>query len=131
MDRKYLLGGLISLSAALSACSSVQGIPNPDLTPTPVLVTVTVPYACGVTPASDPVKMRSIHWDLRTIDDEALYTLTVADYQLLGLNVSDWLAASKQMKAQRDHYRDCITRSQKETQDENMDSNLGSNVSPE
>jgi len=118
MDRKYLIGGLISLSVALSACSSVRGIPNPDITPTPVEVRVMVPYGCGVAPAVDPVKMRSIHWDIMTINHQALYTLTVSDYQLLGMNVSDWLAASKQMKAQRNHYRDCIERSQTEIEEE-------------
>ena len=115
---------ILSLSAALSACGGNRTIPSPDLTSTSVEVIVTVPYDCGVAPAIDPVRMRTINWDLMTVDDTALYTLTVDDYKLLGMNTSDWIAASKQMKAQRTHYRDCITRSQQEVQDEDVDSSV-------
>jgi hypothetical protein len=75
--------------------------------------------------------MRDINWDIITLDDIDLYTLTVADYQKLGLNVSDWIAASRQMKAQRDFYRDCIVRSRQEIQDENVDAGLVPSVPTE
>jgi len=92
-------------------------IPDPDLKETPIEVTVFVPIDCGVPSAIDPVKMRDVVWDIKKIDGEYFYTLTVSDYQLLGLNVSDWIAASAQMKGQRNHYRDCIERSKKVNSD--------------
>ena len=92
--------------------------------PTPVTVEVKVPYLCGQPPPVDVVIMRDINWDIITLDDIDLYTLTVGDYQNLGLNTSDWIAASRQMKAQRDFYRDCIVRSREEIQDENVDAGL-------
>lgn len=94
----------------LMGCSS---IPDPDLKETPIEVQVYVPINCGVAPAVDSVEMRDIFWKIQIIDGKAFYTLTVSDYQLLGLNVSDWLAASGQLKGQRNHYRDCIDRSRK------------------
>ena len=122
---------ILSLCAALSACGGNRTIPNPNLTSTSVEVVVTVPYECGVAPASDPVRMRTINWDLMTVDGTALYTLTVDGYKLLGLNTSDWIAASAQIKAQRNHYRDCITRSQQEVSNEDVDSSLDSSFSTE
>lgn len=92
--------------------------------PTPVTVEVKVPYICGQPPPVDVVIMRDINWDIITLDDIDLYTLTVDDYKRLGLNTSDWIAASRQMKAQRDFYRDCIARSRQETYDENVDAGL-------
>ncbi len=106
---------LLLVLVFVAGCTS-KPIPAPDFTPSPIDVIVTVPYFCGVPPAVDPVNMRSINWDIMTVDDVDLYTLTVSDYSLLGLNVSDWLTASWQMKLQRDFYRDCITRSQADTQ---------------
>lgn len=68
--------------------------------------------------------MRDVIWDIIEMDDESYFALTVDDYKALGLNTSDWIAASREMKLQRDFYRDCIMRSQQEIQDENMDSGL-------
>ena len=68
--------------------------------------------------------MRDIVWEILELDDEAFFALTVDDYKALGLNVSDWIAASREMREQRDFYRDCISRSQKETHDENLDTGL-------
>ena len=96
-------------------CSS--SIPAPDLKETPIEVAVFVPIDCGVPSAIDPVKMRDIVWDIKKIDGEYFYTLTVSDYQLLGKNVSDWVAASSQLKGQRNHYRDCIERSKRVNSD--------------
>ncbi len=125
MDRRPLnLTAILSLCAALSACGGNRTLPNPNLTPTTVEVVVTVPYDCGVAPASDPVVMRDVEWDIQNVDGVALYTLSVNYYRMLGLNTSDWIAASKQLKAQRNHYRDCITRSQQEVSNENVDFGL-------
>lgn len=91
---------------------------------TPVTIEVKVPYLCGQPPPVDVVIMRDINWDIITLDDIDLYTLTVDDYKALGLNTSDWIAASRQMKEQRNFYRDCIIRSRQEIHDENLDSGL-------
>lgn len=116
--------------ALLAGCGGSQPV-RPGLDPTPVIVEVKVPYLCGQPPPVDVVLMRDINWDIITLDDIDLYTLTVADYQKLGLNVSDWIAASRQMKAQRDFYRDCIVRSRQEIQDENVDAGLVPSVPTE
>ena len=79
--------------------------------------------------------MRDINWEVIEVEgiifDEGdepftgkLVTLTVDDYKALGMNTSDWLAASSKMKDQRTFYRDCIIRSQKETKKENENLNL-------
>lgn len=113
------LTAILSLAVLLSACGGNRTVANPDLMPTPIEVRVVVPYDCGVPPAIDPVTMRDIEWDIQNVNGVALYTLSVNDYQMLGLNTSDWIAASKQLKAQRNHYRNCIARS-KESTDENQ-----------
>jgi hypothetical protein len=103
---------------------------NPAFDPTPVQVVVKVPYRCGQPPPVDVVIMRDIDWDIITLEDVDLFTLTVDDYKFLGLNTSDWIAASAQMKEQRTFYRDCIMRSQKEIQDENLDAGLVPSPAP-
>lgn len=118
------------LLVVLSGCAG-NDVADDNFKPTPVTFTVVVPYKCGQPPAIDHVLMRDINWDIITLDDLDLYTLTVADYQLLGLNTSDWIAASQQMKVQRNFYRDCIARSIKETQDENLDAGLVPNNAPD
>jgi hypothetical protein len=70
---------------------------------------------CGATPVAAP--------DF-TPTPVVFFALTVDDYKALGLNVSDWIAASREMRLQRDFYRDCIVRSQKEVHDENLDAGL-------
>jgi len=72
--------------------------------------------------------MRDVVWDIIEMDDVDYFALTVDDYKALGLNTSDWIAASREMKLQRDFYRDCIKRSQEETQDENLDAGLVPNL---
>jgi hypothetical protein len=122
---------LMVLSTALIAgCGGSKPV-KPGLDPTPVIVEVKVPYLCGQPPPVDVVIMRDINWDIITLDDVDLFTLTVADYQALGMNTSDWIAASRQMKAQRDFYRDCIVRSRQEIQDENVDAGLVPSVPTE
>jgi len=74
--------------------------------------------------------MRDVVWDIIEMDDVDYFALTVDDYKALGLNTSDWIAASREMRAQRDFYRDCIIRSQQEIHDENLDAGLVPSVSP-
>ncbi len=110
-------------SLSLVACGATP-VANPDFTPTPVTFNILVPYKCGQPPSVGVVIMRDVIWDIIEMDDESYFALTVDDYKALGLNTSDWIAASREMKLQRDFYRDCIMRSQQEIQDENMDSGL-------
>lgn len=101
-----------------------------NLDPTPVQVVVKVPYLCGQPSPIDVVQMRDINWEIIEVVDLLfdengepytgdLFALTVSDYQLLGMNTSDWIAATRQLKAQRDFYRDCIIRSREEIENEN------------
>lgn len=106
-------------------------VADDDFTPTPVTFNIKVAYECGQPPAIAVVKMRDIEWDIITIDDVDLYTLTVSNYQKLGLNTSDWLAAAKQMKVQRNFYLDCIVRSKKDIENENLDAGLVPSTTPE
>ena len=130
MGRRPLnLTAILSLCAALSACGGNRTVPNPNLTPTTVEVVVMVPYDCGVPPAIDPVKMRDVVFEPVEAEGIKYFGLTAEQYQFLGMNTSDWLAASKQMKAQRNHYRDCITRSQQGGQNEDLDFSLDNNFS--
>lgn len=108
---------ILLLLLTLIGCASHNPV-NPNFDPTPVQIVVKVPYLCGQPPPVDVVIMRDINWDIITLEDIDLFTLTVDDYKSLGLNTSDWIAASAQMKAQRTFYRDCIVRSRKEIQDE-------------
>ncbi len=70
------------------------------------------------------VIMRDVKWDFLTIDDDDFAALTIDDYKALGLNTSDWIVASFEMKEQRNFYRDCIKRSQEEIHDENLDARV-------
>ena len=101
---------------ALTGCGSTT-VADPDFDPTPVTFTISVPYVCGQPPSIGVVLMRDIDWDIITLDDIDLFTLTVDDYKSLGMNTSDWIAASREMKEQRNFYRDCIVRSRQETID--------------
>lgn len=107
----------------LSGCGATP-VDDSDFTPTPVTFTIVVPYKCGQPPAVSMVIMRDVVWDFITLDDEDLVTTTVDGYKALGLNTSDWIAASFAMKEQRNFYRDCIKRSQKEIHDENLGNGL-------
>ena len=115
---------LTLLLLVLTGCGGSTPVADPDFKPTPVTFTIKVPYVCGQPPSIGVVLMRSIEWDIITLDEVDLFTLTVDDYKLLGMNTSDWIAASREMKEQRDFYRDCIMRSLKEIQDENLDAGL-------
>jgi hypothetical protein len=114
---------LTVLSLSLVGCGATP-VADPDFDPTPVTFTITVPYRCGQPPSVGVVIMRDVIWDIIEMDDESYFALTVDDYKALGLNTSDWIAASREMKLQRNFYRDCIKRSQEEIQDENMDAGL-------
>ena len=100
-----------------------------EFTETPVEIRVAVPYECGQPTPVPAVSMRDINWEIIEVEDFVfdedgepftgeLYVLTVDDYKSLGLNTSDWIAASAGMKGQRNFYRDCIERSQEEADDE-------------
>jgi hypothetical protein len=82
-----------------------------------VEILVKVPYICGEPPPIDVLILRDVNWDIITLDDVDLYTLEVDYYKALGLNTSDWISASRQMKEQRDFYRDCIYQSQQDLSD--------------
>ena len=110
---------LVLMLFFLVGCGGRNTKPDNTFDSTPVQVVVKVPYVCGQPPPVDVVIMRDINWDIITLDDVDLYTLTVADYQNLGLNTSDWIAASRQMKEQRNFYRDCIVRSMKDAAEHN------------
>ena len=114
---------------ALVGCGSTP-VADPDFKPTDVTFHIKVPYKCGQPPAVGVVIMRDINWEVidvaGIIFDEGdepftgqLVTLTVDDYKLMGMNTSDWIAASGEMKDQRTFYRDCILRSQEEVRLEN------------
>lgn len=120
---------LTVLSLSLAACGATP-VANPDFIPTPVTFTIQVPYKCGQPPAVSMVIMRDVVWDFITLDDEDLVTTTIDGYKALGLNTSDWIAASFEMKEQRNFYRDCIVRSQQEIHDENLDAGLVPSISP-
>ena len=119
---------------ALVGCGATP-VSDDDFKPTDVTFHIKVPYKCGQPPAVGVVIMRDINWEVIEVEgiifDEGdepftgkLVTLTVDDYKALGMNTSDWLAASSKMKDQRTFYRDCIIRSQKETKKENENLNL-------
>lgn len=112
---------LVLILFLLTGCGWNKPKTGPEFDPTPVQVIVKVPYKCGQPPPIDVVMMRDINWDIITLDDIDLYTLTVADYQKLGMNTSDWIAASRQMKEQRNFYRDCIARSIEEAAKQNAE----------
>lgn len=98
---------------------------------TPIEILVKVPYECGQPPPVSRVSMRDIEWVIVEIDGEDFFTLTVDDYKALGLNTSDWIAASAEMKEQRNFYRECIARSQEDIHDENLDASLASDLPTE
>lgn len=108
---------------ALAGCGATP-VANSDFVPTPVTFNIKTSYNCGQPPPVNVVLMRDVAFDIITVDDENFFALTVDNYKALGMNVTDWVAASRQMRAQRDFYRDCIKRSQQEIHDENLDSSL-------
>ena len=108
---------ILLFALALVGCAGNK--PKPDFEETPVEVVVKVPYECGQPPPLPVVSMRDIEWQIVEIDGEDFFTLTVDDYQALGMNTSDWIAASRKLKDQRNFYRDCIERSKAEAEAEN------------
>ena len=116
-------GFLLSILSLLIGCGATP-VDDSDFKPTPVTFNIKVAYRCGQPPPVSLVIMRDVVWQILALDDEDFFALTVDDYKALGLNTSDWIAASREMRAQRDFYRDCIVRSQKEIHDENLDAGL-------
>jgi len=112
---------------ALVGCGATP-VDDSDFVPTPVTFNIKVAYQCGQPPPVSVVVMRDVVWDIMTVEEIEFFALTVDDYKALGLNTSDWIAASGELKAQRDFYRDCIVRSQQETHDENLDTGLVSDI---
>ncbi len=128
----------LTVLSLLVGCAGTP-VADSDFTPTPVTFNVQVAYSCGQPPPVSMVIMRDINWEIIEVDGLQfsqgsnmftgnLFTLTVDDYKFLGLNVSDWIAASAEMKEQRDFYRDCIVRSQKEINDGNLDADLATDI---
>lgn len=128
---------ILLLMLALVGCAGNK--PKPDFEETPVEVVVKVPYECGQPSPVPAVSMRDIRWEIIEVEnivlnegDEPftgeLYTLSVDDYKALGLNTSDWIAASAGMRGQRDFYRLCIERSQKDIHDENLDARMDADL---
>lgn len=109
---------ILLFALALVGCAGNKPATG-EFTPTPVEVVVKVPYECGQPPPLPVVNMRDIEWQIVEIDGEDYFTLTVEDYQALGMNTSDWIAASRKLKEQRDFLQDCIDRSKAETEAEN------------
>lgn len=114
---------------ALVGCGSTP-VADDDFKPTPVTFNIKVPYKCGQPPSVSVVMMRDINWEVIDVEGVIfhegadpftgqLVTLTVDDYKALGANTSDWIAASRESKAQRHFYRDCIVRSQEEARIDN------------
>ncbi len=89
-----------------------------EFTPTPVEIVIKVPYECGQPPPLNIVTMRDVEWVAVEENGIKYFALTPDSYQALGLNTSDWLAATKQLKARSDFYEDCIERSQNELDSE-------------
>lgn len=128
---------VVLLMVVLFALVGCGGTPvaATDFTPTPVTFNIKVAYECGQPPPVSVLRMRDINWEVIEVDgvifhegadpfSGELVTLTVDDYKLLGMNTSDWIAASRELKEQRDFYRDCIARSQQDIEDENLDTPL-------
>lgn len=109
---------LILLSLLLVGCGSTP-VPSPDFTPTPVSFTIKVAYLCGDAPGITLLNMKPVEFDPVEINGEEMVVITMGDYVNLGENVSRWIAVSKEMKAQRNFYRDCIIRSQEEAAADN------------
>jgi len=120
---------VLFMLAVLCGCGATP-VDDSDFKPTPVTFNIMVPYSCGQPPPVSVVFMRDIVWHILALNDEDFFALTVDDYKALGLNTSDWIAASREMRAQRDFYRDCIVRSQKEIHDGNLDAGLVPSISP-
>ncbi len=129
----WVLVGLLTL-LVLAGCAGTP-VAATDFKPTPVTFNIKVAYECGVPPPVSVLSMRDINWEVIEVDGilfheganpftGELVTLTVDDYKLLGKNTSDWIAASKEMKEQRDFYRDCIARSKQDILEDNLDAPL-------
>lgn len=95
---------------ALTGCGSTP-VSDTDFKPTPVKFTITTPIECGQPPGVSVVRMRDVEFDIVEIEGEDYFVLTVDNYKAFGKNISEWIAASKESKAQRHFYRDCIIRS--------------------
>jgi len=115
---------------ALAGCGSTP-VGGDDFTPTPVTFNIMVPYKCGQPPAVSVVIMRDVEFESFEVDGVEYLALTIPAYRQFGMNISDWIAASAESKAQRHFYRDCITRSQQEIHDENLDAGLVPSVPTE
>ena len=109
MGRKPVL--LLTAAMGIAGCSSTPPVPN--VAPVIVEVARYIAYECGVPPAIVPLTTLEVEWDVAPdINGDDRFMLTPQQYENLGKNVSEILAKSKQLKAQRDFYSDCILASQ-------------------
>ncbi|MEK0324246.1 MAG: hypothetical protein QQN63_00950 [Nitrosopumilus sp.] len=106
MGRKPVL--LLTAAMGIVGCSSAPPVPN-NVAPVIVEVARYIAYECGVPPAIVPLTMLDVEWDVATdVNGEEQFMLTPQQYENLGKNVSEILAKSKQLKAQRNFYVECI-----------------------
>ena len=102
---RFLL--LLTISIILVGCGHKQ-VKDP-VPPKPVVVTKYVYPDCGTPPRRDKVEHRDIVWGY--IHDEngnVLYTLSPKDYENLSFNTSEIIKGAKQLKGEKDFYKECI-----------------------
>lgn len=103
---------LTVVSLALTGCATTS-IPTPDLAPTTVNVPVVLPYDCGAPPSSTKFRSLAVEFVISpTSAGVLMWGLTERNYRNLGINVAAIKKGAKQIKAQRDFYRNCIEASQ-------------------
>lgn len=107
---KYVLLALLTI--ALAGCGSNPT--TPDLRP-PVVQTKYVTVDCGVPPGVDKVQMRPVAIRVVQLSDgSTVFVLTADSYENLGKNVSDILAAFKQLAVREEFWEQCIKKAQEE-----------------
>lgn len=63
---------------------------------------------CLEAPPIDVLYLKTVEPQVQVINGDAWFTLTPQHYSNLGMNMQDILGLSKQLKIQRDYYKECI-----------------------
>lgn len=95
MNRVWLL------SVLLVGCSHAT---KPD----PLPVIVPVKYECGTPPGRELMPVLPVRWVILPFGEDQLFTLTAAEYQNLGENVSKVILGIQQLKGELSFYKECV-----------------------
>ena len=107
-----ILRNIVIFILILALVWLLAGCCPPPLKPDVVKVYAPTPYSCGTPPLREKLVTLPVRWLILPVGQEQVFTLSAAEYQNLGTNVSAVILGLKQLASERDFFRSCVEKSQ-------------------